>query len=195
MDYWRAIWCWVIDPNNLTAISTFIIAIFTIVLACVSHRQAKLTKKAINISERALLDLERACVVPEFPVSIGAEWKEWSVLLVVDNVGRSYAILKGVFFRQVPSVDELPPVPPKEGYDEWIYDVVLRTATSFRLPPYCLRSNKGGQVVYGYIRYEDAFRRIWRNYFAVEVWSDQTPERASYTTVGGDIYNAEIQEK
>lgn len=51
------------------------------------------------------------------------------------------------------------------------------------------------QVLYGYIRYEDAFDRIWRNYFAVAVSSVKTHGRDFYQTVGGKAYNAEIQEK
>jgi hypothetical protein len=52
-----------------------------------------------------------------------------------------------------------------------------------------------GQVIYGYIRYEDAFDRLWRNRFAIAVWSDEKLGRHFYQTVGGAAYNAETQEK
>jgi hypothetical protein len=77
MRWLCAIFNWIIDPDNLTAISTFTIAIFTIVLACVTRRQAILTKKAINISERALHDLERACIVPAFPKPVERDAEEF----------------------------------------------------------------------------------------------------------------------
>jgi hypothetical protein len=51
-----AVWKWLIDPINLTAISTLMIAAFTVVLALVGWRQARLTREAINLT-RAELNL------------------------------------------------------------------------------------------------------------------------------------------
>jgi len=41
---------WLTDANNLTAISTLVIAFFTVVLAFVGWRQAKLTRQAIALA-------------------------------------------------------------------------------------------------------------------------------------------------
>ena len=54
-------------PYNgaITALATGAIGVFTFVLVIVTRRQAILTKKSINISERALIDLERPFIVVE----------------------------------------------------------------------------------------------------------------------------------
>jgi hypothetical protein len=46
----------------ITALATFAISIFTLVLVIVTRRQAILTKEAVRISERALISTERAFV-------------------------------------------------------------------------------------------------------------------------------------
>jgi hypothetical protein len=82
-----------------------------------TSRQAELTKDSVRISERALLDLERAGVVPGFPNPVKACESEWEVLITVQNVGRSYAIFKGIFARIADSVETLPSGPNFEtGY-------------------------------------------------------------------------------
>ena len=54
---------WLLDPNNLTAISTGIIAIFTIVLAAVSLYQGILTRRAITLGNREFVASHRPKLV------------------------------------------------------------------------------------------------------------------------------------
>ncbi len=46
---------WLIDPVNLTAISTVVIAAFTIVLAVVGYFQARLIRQSIDLARQDLL--------------------------------------------------------------------------------------------------------------------------------------------
>ena len=54
-----AIWSWVRDPNNLTAISTLVLAAFTIVLAWVGYCQARLIRKSIDLARDEFLSTHR----------------------------------------------------------------------------------------------------------------------------------------
>jgi hypothetical protein len=196
VQFWYAIDFLQTYNGAVTASATVFIAIFTIVLACVTRRQAKLTNRAIHISERALLDLERGCLVPSFPNPVQPDWQAWHVAIVLSNVGRSYAIAKGVFVRTAEQVEELLPMPPDDGYIESETDTVIRAGDDFTgILPFRLPSTTEGQVLYGYIRYEDTFSRMWRNYFAVAIWTKEGRGRHFYQTVGGKAYNAEILEK
>lgn len=47
---WTDFWCWITDPDHITAISTFGIFTFTIVLAFVGWCQARLTRDAIQLA-------------------------------------------------------------------------------------------------------------------------------------------------
>jgi hypothetical protein len=160
-------------------------------LAIVTGRQAKLTKQSIQISERALLDLERACIVPAFePVERDAE--EWHVHILLSNVGRSFGIVKGLFAKFA-APGALPIIPPNNGYEGRPTDTVLRggvenwgALAAFKAP-----SKQEGQIIYGYILYEDAFGRMWRNRLACEIWSEERPDRHYYPTTGGLTYNTE----
>jgi hypothetical protein len=49
----------------VTAVATVFIGVFTLVLVIVTRRQAILTKQSVQISERALTDLERAYIYVE----------------------------------------------------------------------------------------------------------------------------------
>jgi hypothetical protein len=194
MDLLNAIYDWISDPDNLTAISTLTIALFTIVLALVTGRQAALTKESIRVTERALLDLERARIVLAFPKPVERDADERYVHISLSNVGRSFGIVKSVFFRFA-APDAFPVKPPKKGYEERTAAVVLRFDESWSgLAPFKLPSKQEGQIIYGYIRYEDVFGRIWRNRFACAVWSEEKPGQDFYQPVGGDAYNSEIEE-
>jgi hypothetical protein len=185
---------WVSDPDNLTAISLFIVAVFTIVLTVVSIVQARLTKRAILVTQRALLDLERAHIVPAFPKSVEQAADEWHVHVSFSNIGRSFGVVKSVS-AAFAAPDALPKKPPKKDYEERAADAILRPgddwsdAVSFKMP-----GKQEGQIVYGYIRYEDIFGRTWRHRFACAVWSEQKPGRDFFQIVGGDAYNAETEE-
>jgi hypothetical protein len=58
--YWIcAVFNWIIDSNNLTAISTFVIAIFTVVLAAVGYSQARLIRKSIDLARKEFVSTQR----------------------------------------------------------------------------------------------------------------------------------------
>jgi hypothetical protein len=59
MMWLRLIWNWIRDPNNLTAISTSIIAAFTIVLAWVGYCQARLIRKSIDLARQEFIAAHR----------------------------------------------------------------------------------------------------------------------------------------
>jgi hypothetical protein len=54
-----AVLSWLIDPVNLTAISTVVIAVFTIVLALVGYFQARLIRKTIDLARQEFIATHR----------------------------------------------------------------------------------------------------------------------------------------
>ncbi len=92
----------------ITAIATAFIALFTIVLALVTHRQAKLTRiaasaalKSANIAENALTTLERPYVFVLFNATFEFDHKKFpnqGVFLrySVANYGKTAAIIENV---------------------------------------------------------------------------------------------------
>lgn len=112
------------------------------------------------------------------------------------NVGRSYGIVHSLSVR-FSEPNALPTVPPDDGYEERLTDTVLR-ANSKKFDgilPFTMPSKIEGQIIYGYVLYEDVFYRMWRNRFAVAVWSYELPGRHFYQTVGGSVYNRETLER
>lgn len=180
----------------LTAIATIAIAWFTWTLKQSTDKSWRVANRSADIAERALLDLERGCIVPSFPQPMQPNWTAWHIKIDLHNVGRSYAIVKGVFAQIAPNVAALPSRPPTTGYPDGDTDTVIRPGQKFDgILPFRMPTKNEGQVLYGYIRYEDAFERAWRNYFAVAIWSTQARGRHFYQTVGGRAYNAEVLEK
>lgn len=59
MSWLNAICDWIFKPDNLTAISTFIIAIFTIVLVVVGYMQARLICKTIDLARQEFVASHR----------------------------------------------------------------------------------------------------------------------------------------
>jgi len=194
MDLLNSFLDWIGDTDNLIASSLLIIAVFTIALAVVTRRQAILIKESIRVTERALLDLERAHIAAAFPEPVDRNVAEWNVFIALSNVGRSAGVIRGVCFKFA-EPDALAVKPPKKGYEERATDTVLRAGESWTgLAPFKLPSKQEGQIFYGYIRYEDAFGRMWRNRFACAIWSEETPGRQFFQPVGGDAYNGESLE-
>ena len=194
MDLLNAFLDWLSDTDDLIALSLVVIAVFTIALTVVTRRQSILIKESIAVTERALLDLERAHIAAALPDPVDRNAAESKVFISLTNVGRSAGIIRGVFFKFA-EPDALPVKPPPKGYEERATDTVLRASESWTgLPPFKLPSRQEGQIFYGYVRYEDAFGRMWRNRFAYAVWSEETPSRQVFQPVGGDIYNGESLE-
>jgi hypothetical protein len=186
---------WVADPDNLTAVSTFTIAVFVVALAVVTRRQAMLTKESIRVIERAVLDLERAAVMVTFPEPVERNAAEWYVRITLSNIGRSFGTVRGIFLK-IGAPDSLPVKPPKKGFEERAIDMILRPGETWNgLPPIRMPSRQEGQIVYGFIRYEDVFGRLWRRRFAVAVWSDENAGPQPYQPVGGEVYNGEALEE
>lgn len=56
-------WSWIRDPSNLTAISTLVIAAFTIVLAWASYWQARLIRKSIDLARTEFVSTHRPRII------------------------------------------------------------------------------------------------------------------------------------
>ena len=99
-------------------------------------------------------------------------------------------------FAQFAEPDALPITPPENGYEKRITDTTLYP--DFKnwpgLDPFKMPSKQEGQIIYGYIRYEDIFGRMWRNHFAVDIWSEKKPDGHFYNPVGGPAHHAETLE-
>ena len=169
---------------------------FTIVLAIFTGRLWFSTEKLWQVTERGLLDLERAHIVPGFPRPVHPSAQKWVVNVALSNAGRTFGIVKGVFAQAV-GPGQLPADPPADGYMRRPTDAVLNEGDKdwSGLDPFELPTKDEGQILFGYILYEDIFERLWRNRFAVEVWSFRTPERHHYMTVGGPAYNRETLDR
>ena len=181
-------WNW--TTHDAVSFYTSVLALFTAVLGGSTIGLWAATNRSAGISERALLDLERSFIIPSFvPVQRDAE--EWKVQIILSNVGRSYGIVKGLFV-QFAEPNKLLPVPPEGGYEARPTDTVLNRDVEWPgLAPFTMPNKQEGQIIFGYILYEDAFGRLWRNHFACEVWSEEKPDRHFYPTIGGLAYNSE----
>jgi hypothetical protein len=150
--------------------------------------------RSAKIVDRALSQLERAHIVPDFR-SVDPGTDKWSVQILLDNVGKSFGIVKGIYV-QFAGADQLPETRPRGGYVERLTDTLLYAGQrewggieAIKLP-----TKQDGQIIYGHILYEDIFERTWRNRFAYQVWNEVKPGRDSYVFVGGAQYNAETQD-
>ena len=63
MEWLCAFWNWIISPDNLTAISTLVIATFTVVLALVGYCQARLIRKSIDLAAKEFIATHRPRIV------------------------------------------------------------------------------------------------------------------------------------
>src|ERR1700678_571059 len=130
MDLLNAFLDWLSDTDDLIALSLDIIAVFTIALTVVTRRQSILIKESIAVTERALLDLERAHIAAALPDPVDRNAAESKVFISLTNVGRSAGIIRGVFFKFA-EPDALPVKPPPKGYEERATDTVLRASESW----------------------------------------------------------------
>ena len=147
MDLLNALLDWLSDTDDLIALALVVIAVLTVALALVTRRQAMLIKESIGITERALLDLERAHIAAAFPDPVDRNAAEWNVFISLTNVGRSAGVIRGVFFKFA-EPDALPVKPPPKGYEERATDTVLRASESWTgLPPFKLPSRQEGQIL------------------------------------------------
>lgn len=97
MEQFYAVLNWLIDPVNLTAISTVVIAAFTIVLAVVGHVQARLIRKSIDLARQGFIATHRPRIIVRFvqgPVDDGKEPE--FVWVTIANVGDAPATITAV---------------------------------------------------------------------------------------------------
>src|ERR1700688_3673164 len=98
MNCIRLIFSWIRDPNNLTAISTAVIAAFTIILAGVGYCQARLIRKSINLARAEFNATHRPKIrihVAEFkhlPPKIEGDSNRAGASVLCFNVGESAAM-------------------------------------------------------------------------------------------------------
>lgn len=62
MEWFCAVLGWIRDPSNLTAISTFIITLFTVVLAVVGYVQARLIRMSIDLARAEFISTHRPTI-------------------------------------------------------------------------------------------------------------------------------------
>jgi hypothetical protein len=113
---------WISDPDNLTAVSTTVIALFTIVLATVGYAQARLIRKSIDLARQEFLSTHRPKMRFKHAWFSGDQlaWRvrgPLEVTLEFVNVGRSDAHVYMVNYQSIllEKGDRLPQRPP---YDE-----------------------------------------------------------------------------
>jgi hypothetical protein len=174
-----------------------IIAMFTVVLGISTVFLWQITKRSVDLSAAALYDAERAYVVARFPFPVSTNDEKWRIQISCANMGRSLAIVKDMRAQFAPSETELPNIPPD---DESFYE---SRETDSHLPagvkswtilaPFEAPTKTEGQVIYGYVLYEDVFKRKWKHRFSVAIHSSEKPGRHFYHPAGDDAYHAEIQ--
>ena len=89
---WQAIDCLQTYNGAVTAFATVWIAIFTIVLALVSRRQAKLTRQSINLATKEFVSTHRPKIVVR-ELMILPESHPLQIRYVIANVGASDATI------------------------------------------------------------------------------------------------------
>jgi len=89
-----AVFAWVSDPNNLTAVSTAVIAVFTVVLAFVSIRQIRQTQESIGLARDEFRASHRPQIIVhsvEFLRIGGEEEDRIGASILCFNIGRAAA--------------------------------------------------------------------------------------------------------
>jgi hypothetical protein len=177
------------DPSPwITALSTTVIAIYTVVLACVARSQAILTRRSIE---------EGTCahVRPGFPNPIQPGGARWRVEVIARNIGPAGCTFNGFVVKFSDSL------PTKEDFDT-VPDQGQRRSTSTILLEgrdyshvFVSPTNTNGQYCYGYLRWEDAMGRR-RYYFCMRIWSvdNAPPDQDYFHQTGGTEFNRERQE-
>jgi hypothetical protein len=152
--FWRTI-DWLQAYNGaVTAFATFWIAIFTVVLALVSRRQARLTKRTADIAERALVELERPVlyVIDNFSSinnPLSDEGGGNTTRCRIANYGRTPATIYEIceqFFKG----DDLPSEPRYSNKKS--IQMVVAPGTSIRMTSPKISP---GTYYFGYLKYRD----------------------------------------
>lgn len=89
MDRLSAIVSGICDSNNLTAVSTLVIAAFTAVLACVGYRQSRLIQRSIDLGRQEFIATHRPKIIVrliEGPL-VETEGGPQTVWVTVVNIG------------------------------------------------------------------------------------------------------------
>lgn len=88
MEWLCAFWNWIRSPDNLTAVSTLVIAAFTVVLALVGYCQARLIRKSIDLATKEFIATHRPRIVLR-----NIDLASGSVLYVLVNIGDTKATI------------------------------------------------------------------------------------------------------
>jgi len=103
MPMLHSIFCWLLKPDNLTAISTLTIAAFTIVLAIGSSVQAWLTREAIRVAREEFISSHRPRIVlRDVDMASAAEGHEIYYMLANSGDTRGTIIESWVIAESVP---------------------------------------------------------------------------------------------
>lgn len=90
-------WKWLADPQNLTAISSAVIAAFTIILAVVASVQAEFTRRAIGLARAEFLATQRPrLVLREVHWDWAADGKSYVAYTLVNAGGSGCRIEESV---------------------------------------------------------------------------------------------------
>jgi hypothetical protein len=175
----RGILNWIINPDNLTAASTFVIAIFTVVLAIVSQNQGRLIRKTLELSRDEFNSSHRPkLVVRQFQVDSITVGNPINVQFAMVNIGSTEAFPEllacGIGLWNVQSQFFEPPgintdqtkiaVPPIAGGQRESWHMV----SQFAVTPEQLELIQSGSLIVqilGEITYRDRLNRQRRTGF------------------------------
>ena len=150
------------DPSPwITALSTTVIAVYTVVLACVTRGQAVLTRRSIE-------EATRAHVRPGFPNPIQPGDARWRPEVIARNIGPAGCTFNGLvvkFSDNLPRTQDFDTA-PAESERRSTATILSRGGDYSQV--FVSPTNTNGQYCYGYLRWEDAVSR-WRYYFCMRI--------------------------
>ena len=195
----RTVFCYVggfvdVYHDDISAVSTVIIAIFTAILGYFTISLSNSTRIAANAAEKALNELERPWIFLEV-VNIRIRHADhpngWAVVLHWRNVGRSPAIIDDCVFDLVAKKLMV----ESSDYSRCINHFQCKktvsagdgfVTTESGPDPAQLPSLTGvNLIIYGKLSYQGLSRVHYTSGFAIEISIDGS----SFTTFGGDAYN------
>jgi hypothetical protein len=195
---------WTIGGLIATAVFTFCLAGFSLWQVIETRRAygpieeaAAAAKTSANVARDAFYETQRAYIAVGFPTPIPKSAEEWRVNVMLTNIGTGFGTVLE-FCYAFDDSDVLPPLPLEHlqcldeattlfpDFKPWI---------GLAGNPFLSPFTKEGQFFYGYVRYRDKFRRIWKGYFAVQVRRNPPPNIHYFHPAGGDAYHDEIEEK
>lgn len=107
MGWFCAFWNWIRSPDNLTAVSTVVIAAFTVVLAWVGYCQARLIRRSIDLAAKEFIASHRPRIILR-----NVDLQDGNVLYMLVNVGDTKATVveSWIMMESVPDASVLRPL-------------------------------------------------------------------------------------